>query len=977
MQIDNFANRKSIYNKEFDDKNVVVMSVENLNQDKDGIIDITQRLQETLNKVKIDDGYGIVMLPQGKYSISETIYIPRAIRLFGFGEKRPKIVLKRNTNGFDKGVSGYREDMKYMFWFTGNIPQIDGEIEDANPGTFYSAMSNIDFEIQDGNTSAVVIRAHFAQNCFVSHCHFEIGNGKAGIHAVGNEMENLSFVGGDWGIYTGKCSPGWPFVMVDSCFSGQRKACMCCNQSGITLSRVLFEKSPVAIESLDGFWDKQILKDCMLNDIEIGFNIAEENNVCTQYNMRNVMCQNTTVFARLKESGTLIKSEFESYLVENFTHGYVSTFGVDNMEKKTIFDAYNLKDTIFMYEKDIPVLPNQDEWISVKGYGAVGDGIVDDTKALKKAISDNRVVYLPQGKYLISDTIELKKDTVLLGFNPISTQIILNDNAPLFAGVGAPKAMLETPVNGTNIVNGIGIDTAARNPRAVACKWQSGEKSYMNDIKFVGGHGRIAKGVEFLPSYNETRTADYYSDRPWDVQYWSLWITNGGGGVFKSIWSASPYAEAGIYISDTNTKGTMYQVSVEHHVRHEVLLKKVSNWSFYAMQTEEEVAEGSYCQPFELAECENLLFANLYAFRVIWVDNSYPSVIKTWNCKNIEIQNINNFTQMKYTIEQIIHDVNSGTTSGFWQLSNLYIGDIIHKAYLPEKVGQVKKVIDNLDSVDAMCKDSKGNIYICDSRLKRIYRWNIKENQLQFITSMNYRPLSLACDSLDNLLVVVEYKPVKYATKNGVDELSIEEFGERSRYDLGACFYQFFRKDRRIRVYTMDPDIPENTMQEILPTPRIESNLSTLYYPANQWRDNNDLTEVITIPDEKCYVAPDGITAITHNPALARATGLVKATSHIKLYEVDEYNKCVLELDVDENLNLVDPKIITHVGEYSVAVTDDGKTFVPDNLLYIYKDGKQEQIIKLKERPACVLLGENDDYLFITARTAFYIIKIK
>ena len=32
----------------------------------------------------------------------------------------------------------------------------------------------------------------------------------------------------------------------------------------------------------------------------------------------------------------------------------------------------------------------------------------------------------------------------------------------------------------------------------------------------------------------------------------------------------------------------MYQISVEHHVRHEILMRGVENWRFLCMQTEEE-----------------------------------------------------------------------------------------------------------------------------------------------------------------------------------------------------------------------------------------------------------------------------------------------------------------------------------------------------------------------------------------------------
>lgn len=59
--------------------------------------------------------------------------------------------------------------------------------------------------------------------------------------------------------------------------------------------------------------------------------------------------------------------------------------------------------------------------VSVTEYGAVGDGSTDDTTAFQNALADNRVVFVPGGTYVLSDTLtirencglELSQDTVL------------------------------------------------------------------------------------------------------------------------------------------------------------------------------------------------------------------------------------------------------------------------------------------------------------------------------------------------------------------------------------------------------------------------------------------------------------------------------------------------------------------------------------------------------------------------------------
>lgn len=56
--------------------------------------------------------------------------------------------------------------------------------------------------------------------------------------------------------------------------------------------------------------------------------------------------------------------------------------------------------------------------ISVKQYGAVGDGVTDDTNAFKEAITavgDSGTLFVPNGTYLVSDAIPLVSNMVLAG----------------------------------------------------------------------------------------------------------------------------------------------------------------------------------------------------------------------------------------------------------------------------------------------------------------------------------------------------------------------------------------------------------------------------------------------------------------------------------------------------------------------------------------------------------------------------------
>jgi type 1 glutamine amidotransferase len=70
----------------------------------DGKTDVSDALQGAINKMKLEQNYGIIFIPEGTFKISRTIYIPAAIRIIGYGQKRPLFILKKNTPGYQTPV---------------------------------------------------------------------------------------------------------------------------------------------------------------------------------------------------------------------------------------------------------------------------------------------------------------------------------------------------------------------------------------------------------------------------------------------------------------------------------------------------------------------------------------------------------------------------------------------------------------------------------------------------------------------------------------------------------------------------------------------------------------------------------------------------------------------------------------------------------------------------------------------------------
>ena len=154
-----------------------------------------------------------------------------------------------------------------------------------------------------------------------------------------------------------------------------------------------------------------------------------------------------------------------------FVRGSDSTGRIDEQ-----YDAEPLAAAPAPLPPALPALPPMEQWVNVRTLGVKGDGKTDDTKALQAAIDGTRVLYFPSGTYVVRDTIALKPDTALIALHPATTRIDLADRVEAFAGVGEPKALLQAPQGGRTIVSGLGVFPGATNPRATAVLWMAGPR---------------------------------------------------------------------------------------------------------------------------------------------------------------------------------------------------------------------------------------------------------------------------------------------------------------------------------------------------------------------------------------------------------------------------------------------------------------------------------------------------------------------
>lgn len=80
---------------------------------------------------------------------------------------------------------------------------------------------------------------------------------------------------------------------------------------------------------------------------------------------------------------------------------------------------------------------------NVYKFGAVGDGLADDTAAFKRAIAASEIVFVPWGLFKITDTLVLQSNTKIIGEG--MAHIWLGNSSAGFDDINAPKPLIRTP----------------------------------------------------------------------------------------------------------------------------------------------------------------------------------------------------------------------------------------------------------------------------------------------------------------------------------------------------------------------------------------------------------------------------------------------------------------------------------------------------------------------------------------------------
>ncbi|MEZ0243561.1 MAG: SMP-30/gluconolactonase/LRE family protein, partial [Sphingomonas sp.] len=438
--------------------------------------------------------------------------------------------------------------------------------------------------------------------------------------------------------------------------------------------------------------------------------------------------------------------------------------------------------------------------------------------------------------------------------------------------------------------------------------------------------------------------------------------------------------------SNTKTPSTVYEMSAEHHVRHEIVLDNVENWEFLAPQTEQEQRDGWDTVAIEIRNSKNIRFSNYHGYRVTRSQKPAPAAVRLYNSGNIRFRNFHSNAESgwafcdekgcgtylrasKFAFENAVQDMTHKLEVREREFVVLDVPfDPVRPASMSLPGVKVEKLETGFYSISGAAVDAQGKLYFVERKFHRIYSWQAGRG-LETVRDAPLDPVNLAIDASGNIMV-----------------LSIE--------------------GPDATVYSFKPGTQDGSLTLIEPTLAVERPKALTALPVNLWnngefRDQLDprsyefttlpqlLARDVAVPKGREYVSPDGSLVLPAFRTMAQGGtnflgwrwsdsldtyGFVTAKQGDRVFFTAGAENTTYTGTLGFGGALTGLKPFANRGGESVAVDPDGQVYVANGQVWVYApDGKPVGLIEVPERPLQLIFGGKDKRtLFILTHHSLY-----
>lgn len=505
--------------------------------DPTGQKDATSALQAAVDFAR--DHQMVCFFPPGTYRITDTLRCIQQLyrrsngRVLGghlfpnllvgsrAGAQRPKLLLAPRSSGF-----GDPQKPKYAvyFWARGYLnPTTAGRVGDGlGPDTEQPNISmnqmlvNLDIVIGEGNPGGIGLRHQAAEGSAIEDCTIDVTHGLIGIQGgigSGGSSAGVTVIGGRIGLdFTGYMSGTQPTpVITGFTLRGQTETAIRSTSRQTLVAaglKIIADRSAGPLIQVGNNLQANHGQ-LTLVDGEIVFEgeaLKKSERVvvasdCGVY-LNNVYVRNATKVVWDAKQKVELPGNPDGWLrVEAYAHTasprsaqgaeYRYPVYVNGQRVPEIRRLESGKSppadlqTRHLWSPDFPGFESKlAANVKAAPYLAKGDGIVDDTDALQRAIDQSEIVFLPKGCYRITRTLELRSRSKLIGAGQhLSFIVAIPTGAFADAKKPAPLVRTADASDAETILAFLGLFAARDVPGVQALHWRSGGRSVFRGVE--------------------------------------------------------------------------------------------------------------------------------------------------------------------------------------------------------------------------------------------------------------------------------------------------------------------------------------------------------------------------------------------------------------------------------------------------------------------------------------------------------------